>query len=267
MLRERTVTTLAAALWTVLGVAIATGCVPVSMPIVEQDVTTGEKLRAIARGERGEAVGELPAVLASDDIDVRSRSIAASKELRAQLLASPPDMRAWVSTWDPCTSEQYSIFNPGLYAPQDRERMDLHRALEAGVLSRAEYDELWAIVGQQERRSVVRHGFELPPVAMVGSVTSPALFVGGQYEERTEAARKQWVDSSWVVRQINRQMQIDETRRMIAGASGDELERLRSLLAHYIAKDDTDGIAPRGLQLRWGDGFGIDPQASTQATP
>ena len=104
MLRERTVTTLAAALWTVLGVAIATGCVPVAMPIGEQDVTTGEKLRAIARGERGEAVGELPAVLASDDIDVRSRSIAASKELRAQLLASPPDMRAWVSTWDPCTS-------------------------------------------------------------------------------------------------------------------------------------------------------------------
>jgi len=267
MHRERTVTTLAAALWTVLGVAIATGCVQVTMPIVEQDVTTGEKLRAIARGERGEAVGELPAVLASDDIDVRSRSIAASKELRAQLLASPPDMRAWVSTWDPCTSEEYSIFNPGLYAPQDRERMDLHRALEAGVLSRAEYDELWAIVGQQERRSVVRHGFELPPVAMVGSVTSPALFVGGQYEERTEAARKQWVDSNWIVRQITRQMQIDETRRMIAGASGDELERLRSLLAYYIAKGDTDGIAPRGLQLRWGDGFGIDPQASTQATP
>ena len=78
MHRERTVTTLAAALWTVLGVAIATGCVQVTMPIVEQDVTTGEKLRAIARGERGEAVGELPAVLASDDIDVRSRSIAAS---------------------------------------------------------------------------------------------------------------------------------------------------------------------------------------------
>jgi hypothetical protein len=267
MHRERTVTTLAAALWTVLGVAIATGCVQVTMPIVEQDVTTGEKLRAIARGERGEAVGELPAVLASDDIDVRSRSIAASKELRAQLLASPPDMRAWVSTWDPCTSEQYSIFNPGLYAPQDRERMDLHRALEAGVVSRAEYDELWAIVGQQERRSVVRHGFELPPVAMVGSVTSPALFVGGQYEERTEAARKQWVDSNWIARQITRQMQIDETRRMIAGASGAEIERLRSLLAYYIAKGDTDGIAPRGLQLRWGDGFGIDPQASTEAAP
>ena len=267
MHRERTVTTLAAALWTVLGVAIATGCVQVAMPIVEQDVTTGEKLRAIARGERGEAVGELPAVLGSDDIDVRARSIAASKELRAQLLASPPDMRAWVSTWDPCTSEQYSIFNPGLYAPQDRERMDLHRALEAGVLSRAEYDELWAIVGQQERRSVVRHGFELPPVAMVGSVTSPALFVGGQYEERTEAARKQWVDSNWIARQITRQMQIDETRRMIAGASGVELERLRSLLAYYIANGDTDGIAPRGLQLRWGDGFGIDPQASTQAAP
>lgn len=267
MHRERIVTTLAAALWIMLGVAIATGCVQVAMPIVEQDVTTGEKLRAIARGERGEAVGELPAVLASDDIDVRSRSIAASKELRAQLLASPPDMRAWVSTWDPCTSEQYSIFNPGLYAPQDRERMDLHRALEAGVLSRAEYDELWDIVGQQERRSVVRHGFELPPVAMVGSITSPALFVGGQYKERTEAARKQWVDSNWIVRQITRQMQIDETRRMIAGASGDELERLRSLLAYYIAKGDTDGIAPRGLQLRWGDGFGIDPQASTQAAP
>ena len=267
MHRERTVTTLAAALWTVLGVAIATGCVQVTMPIVEQDVTTGEKLRAIARGERGEAVGELPAVMASDDIDVRARSIAASKELRTQLLASPPDMRAWVSTWDPCTSEQYSIFNPGLYAPQDRERMDLHRALEAGVLSRAEYDELWAIVGQQERRSVVRHGFELPPVAMVGSVTSPALFVGGQYKERTEAARKQWVDSNWIARQITRQMQIDETRCMIAGASGDELERLRSLLAYYIAKGDTDGIAPRGLQLRWGDGFGIDPQARTQAAP
>ena len=267
MHRERTVTTLAAALWTVLGVAIATGCVQVAMPIVEQDVTTGEKLRAIARGERGEAVGELPAVLGSDDIDVRARSIAASKELRAQLLASPPDMRAWVSTWDPCTSEEYSIFNPGLYSPQDRERMDLHRALEAGALSQAEYNELWAIVGQQERRSVVRHGFELPPVAMVGSVTSPALFVGGQYEERTEAARKQWVDSNWIARQITRQMQIDETRRMIAGASGDELERLRSLLAYYIAKGDTDGIAPRGLQLRWGDGFGIDPQASTQVAP
>ena len=267
MHRERTVTTLAAALWTVLGLAIATGCVQVTMPIVEQDVTTGEKLRAIARGERGEAVGELPAVLASDDIDVRSRSIAASKQLRAQLLASPPDMRAWVSTWDPCTSEQYSIFNPGLYAPQDRERMDLHRALEAGALSQAEYDELWAIVGQQERRSVVRHGFELPPVAMVGSVHPPALLVGDRYEERTEAARKEWVVSNWIARQITRQMQIDETRRMIAGASGDEIERLRSLLAYYIAKGDTDGIAPRGLQLRWGNGFGIDPQASTQAAP
>ena len=267
MHRERPITALAAGLWTVLGVAIATGCVQVTMPIVEQDMTTGEKLRAIARGERGEAVGELPAVLASDDIDVRSRSIAASKQLRAQLLASPPDMRAWVSTWDPCTSEQYSIFNPGLYAPQDRERTDLHRALEAGVLSRAEYDELWTIVGQQERRSVVRHGFELPPVAMVGSVTSPTLFVGGQYEERTEAARKHWVDSNWIARQITRQMQIDETRRMIAGASGVELERLRSLLAYYIAKGNTDGIAPRGLQLRWGDGFGIDPQASTQVAP
>ena len=267
MLRERTVTTLAAALWTVLGVAIATGCVPVSMPIVEQDVTTGEKLRAIARGERGEAVGELPAVLASDDIDVRSRSIAASKELRAQLLASPPDMRAWVSTWDPCTSEQYSIFNPGLYAPQDRERMDLHRALEAGALSQAEYDELWAIVGQQERRSVVRHGFELPPVAMVGSVHPPALLVGGRYEERTEAARKEWVEGTWIADQITRQIRIDQTRRMIAGASGDELERLCSLLAYYIAERDADGITPRGLQFRWGNGFGIEPQASAQAAP
>ena len=267
MHRERTVIALATGLWTVLGVAIATGCVPVTMPIVEQDVTTGEKLRAIARGERGEVVGELPPVLASDKFDVRARSVKASKELRAQLLASPPDMRAWVSTEKPCASDEYSIFNPGLYAPQDRERMDLHRALEAGVLSRAEYDELWTIVGQQERRSVVRHGFELPPVAMVGSVTSPALFVGGQYEERTEAARKQWVDSNWIARQITRQMQIDETRRMIAGASGDEIERLRSLLAYYIAKGNTDGIAPRGLQLKWGDGFGIDPQASTQAAP
>jgi hypothetical protein len=75
------------------------------------------------------------------------------------------------------------------------------------------------------------------------------------------------VDGNWIVRQITRQMQIDETRRMIAGASGDELERLRSLLAYYIAKGDADGIAPRGLQLRWGDGFGIDPQASTEAAP
>ena len=267
MHHDRTVIALATGLWTVLGVAIATGCVPVTMPIVEQDVTTGEKLRAIARGERGEAVGELPAVLASDDIDVRSRSIAASKQLRAQLLASPPDMRAWVSTRDPCTSEQYSIFNPGLYAPQDRERMDLHRALEVGALSQAEYDELWAIVGQQERRSVVRHGFELPPVAMVGSVHPPALLVGGRYEERTEAARKEWVEGTWIADQITRQIEIDETRRMIAGASGDELERLRSLLAYYIAERDADGIAPRGLQFRWGNGFGIEPQASTQPAP
>ena len=247
--------------------ALATGCVPVTMPIVEQDVTTGEKLRAIARGERGEVVGELPPVLASDRFDVRARSVKASNELRAQLLASPPDMRAWVSTERPCASDEYSIFNPGLYAPQDRERMDLHRALEAGALSQAEYDELWAIVGQQERRSVVRHGFELPPVAMVGSVHPPALLVGGRYEERTEAARKEWVEGTWIADQITRQIRIDETRRMIDGASGDELERLRSLLAYYIAKRDADGITPRGLPFRWGNGFGIDPQASTQAAP
>ena len=267
MHHERTIIALATSLWTVLGVAIATGCVPVTMPIVEQDVTTGEKLRAIARGERGEVVGELPPVLASDKFDVRARSVKASKELRAQLLASPPDMRAWVSTEKPCASDEYSIFNPGLYAPQDRERMDLHRALEAGALSQAEYDELWAIVGQQERRSVVRHGFELPPVAMVGSVHPPALLVGGRYEERTEAARKEWVEGTWIADQITRQIRIDETRRMIAGASGDELERLRSLLAYYIAERDADGIATRGLPFRWGNGFGIDPQASTQAAP
>ena len=37
----------AAILWLALGIALCTGCIPIVVPVVQQDITTGEKLRAI----------------------------------------------------------------------------------------------------------------------------------------------------------------------------------------------------------------------------
>lgn len=182
----------AAILWLLLGIAASTGCIPIIVPAVQQDITTGEKLRAInfelKRATLPDSSG------AFTDAKYQSLSADQCKELRRRLLAGPPSMFAYVYAESGTTQENYSCFNPGMYEPEDRERIALKRALDLGVVSQAEFDELTLEAGIQARRYLVRHGFETAIVALyVHTGYHSRMFVGTDVGDRNR-----WVAYGWI---------------------------------------------------------------------
>lgn len=181
-----------AILWLFLGIATSTGCIPIVVPAVQQDITTGEKLRAIDfELKRATLPNSSGAYMAAE---YQSLSADQCKELRRRLLAGPPSMFAYVYAESGTTPENYSGFNPGMYEPEDRERIALKRALDLGVVTQAEFDELTLEAGIQARRYLVRHGFETAIVALyVDTRHHSRIFVGSDVGDRNR-----WVEYQWI---------------------------------------------------------------------
>lgn len=155
-----------------------TSCVPVFVPVVQQDLTTGEKLRSI------EAVTRDPAAFVDHEAPTRTADTgkalagAAEREARiAQVVAwciasrerlvdGPVALEATVHAPAGTTPAGYGVFNPGLFNPSDRELADLRRARDAGVVTAVECAELEADLAAQARRSPVRRASETAPVAV-----------------------------------------------------------------------------------------------------
>ena len=169
---------LAFSLWAVIALAAGTGCIPVFTPVVQQDLTTGEKLRSIR------AVSQDPAVFVDREAPTRTadtgRVLAdgAAREARiAEVLAWCAESRArlvdgpvaWEATaYAPAgtTPGGYALLNPGLFNPVDRELADLRRARDAGVIDARECADLEAVLESQARRSPVRRASESAAVAV-----------------------------------------------------------------------------------------------------
>jgi len=155
-----------------------TGCVPVFVPVVQRDLTTGEKLRSI------EAVTRDPAAFVDREAPTRTADTgkplagAAEREARiAQVVAwcmasrerlvdGPVALEATAYAPAGTTPAGYGVFNPGLFNPSDRELADLRRARDAGVVTAVECAELEADLAAQARRSSVRRASETAPVAV-----------------------------------------------------------------------------------------------------
>lgn len=168
MTRARTI---AASLWTGLSVAAGTGCIPIFSPIVEVQPTTGEQLRAIESRRQDIKHG------------TEGGDILALDALRTRILRDQPSYVAIIDTYSETKSPvpDYGILNPGLYMPLDRERLDLKRAHQAGLLADDELAELQAALDEQARRSLVRRWFETCPYAAYGSVHR--AYLGGDHYE------------------------------------------------------------------------------------
>lgn len=175
--------TAAAATCAALAVAVAPGCVRLPAPAVQQDLTTGEKLRsidAISRAPAAFVEHERPVRVADTgrelaDEAARSARIAQvaawCAATRARLVAGPVAFEATVHAPEETTPDGYGVFDPGLFNPVDREIADLHRARDAGVLAAAECVELEAILRSQARRPIVRRESEHAPVAVEVRIT------------------------------------------------------------------------------------------------
>jgi hypothetical protein len=155
-----------------------TGCVPVFVPVVQQDLTTGEKLRSI------EAVTRDPAAFVDREAPTRTadtgKALAGAAERKARiaqvvawcrasrerLVDGPVALEATAYAPAGTTPAGYGVFNPGLFNPSDRELADLRRARDAGVVTAGECAELEADLAAQARRSPVRRASETAPVAV-----------------------------------------------------------------------------------------------------
>jgi hypothetical protein len=161
-----------------LAVAAVAGCIRLPAPAVQQDLTTGEKLRsidAIARDPAAFVEHERPMRVADTGRELDGDAARAARiaqvsawcsMTRERLVAGPVALEATVHAPAGTTPEGYGVFNPGLFSPVDRELADLHRARDAGVLAAAECAELEAIVRSQARRPIVRRESENAPVAV-----------------------------------------------------------------------------------------------------
>jgi hypothetical protein len=182
----------AAILWLVLGIAVGTGCIPIVVPVVQQDITTGEKLRAIDLELKRATIPNSSG--AYTEAKYQTLSADQCKELRRRLIAGPPSMFAYVYADSGTTQENYSGFNPGMYEPEDRERIALKRALDIGVVTQAEFDELTLEAGIQAQRYLVRHGFETAIVALyVRTEYHSRMFVGNDVGDRNRWVAYQWI--------------------------------------------------------------------------
>ncbi len=180
--RTTTLDTATRVLWLIIGTCSSLGCIMITTPRVEQSLTTGDKLWALeqARGSDQSPV---------DD------------PLRAKVLATPPDLSAAI---DLCryddrkaVIEDYPALTPGLYASVRRERDDLERAHQAGILTDAQLHELSNEVDRQAQRSMVRRRYESTPVVIAGSIS--VRYLGSQYAtEWTPQAARDWAIRVWL---------------------------------------------------------------------
>ena len=168
----------AVALWGALVLAAGTGCIPVFTPVVQQDLTTGEKLRSIRAVERDPVAfvdreaptrtADTSSVLA--DGAAREARIAAvlawCAESRARLVDGPVALEATAYAPAGTTPGGYALLDPGLFNPVDRELADLRRARDAGVIDARECADLEAVLQSQARRSPVRRASETAAVAV-----------------------------------------------------------------------------------------------------
>jgi hypothetical protein len=172
------VTRLAFSLWAVIALAAGTGCIPVFTPVVQQDLTTGEKLRSIR------AVSQDPAAFVDREAPTRSADtgrvladgaareeriaevLAWCAESRTRLVDGPVALEATAYAPAGTTPGGYALLNPGLFNPVDRELADLRRARDAGVIDARECADLEAALLSQARRSPVRRASETAAVAV-----------------------------------------------------------------------------------------------------
>lgn len=169
---------LAFSLWAVIGLAAGTGCIPVFTPVVQQDLTTGEKLRSIrAVSQDAAAFVDREAPTRSADTgrilaDGAAREariaevLAWCAESRARLVEGPVALEATAYAPAGTTPGGYALLNPGLFNPVDRELADLRRARDAGVIDARECADLEVVLQSQARRSPVRRASETAAVAV-----------------------------------------------------------------------------------------------------
>lgn len=190
--------TIALSLWSVLAVCVGTGCFPINVSAVEQEITTGDRLRAIE--VRRNAVTQAGPPRPSD---ARAPSAAELAFLRECLLLEPPSFRAEIARRggdQPIAS--YSEWSPSLYQSVDLEVRDLARARDAGVISVQEFEDFSTLARDQARRTIVRHrtGGTWSDDRFLADSIHTSIF-GGSYGtqwsvEACERRARQWVDSS-----------------------------------------------------------------------
>ncbi len=181
-----------------LSLAFNTGCF-FYRPRVDQDITTGEKLRAIALTNDPQFSEWLAARRSMSPDHVRECALLT----RMRLLSNPPNMRAVVRDIARTTPTNYSTFLPGLYSPVDVELADLHLARTAGAINDTEMQVLTAALAEQARIPLLRRASETAPVAIAGTVhynafSGPATLYNNSSDQASrEAFLGTWI-SVWV---------------------------------------------------------------------
>lgn len=203
---------LAACTWSAIALAAGTGCIPIYVPSVEQDITTGDRLRAIETARQTKAVAYTkvppappPAPGKPVEWHEPPKTPCTDAELdaiRTELLSVPPSMGARIALWRDAPASDYSGWDPGLLEPVDRERRDLERARDAGILTSAQFAELSALLDDQARRQIVRHGWELGGDRAIWR-SSFSHILGSTCEPLTPAARQHEADE-WVIVNVER---------------------------------------------------------------
>ena len=238
-------------LWGSMAFAVGTGCIPIYTPLVVQDITTGEKLSGIEMSRKSLERGE-------NSIDHAARC----DEVRALLLASPPRMTALAYAPPNTTPDGWCVFNPGLYSPVDRERSDLERAHDAGLINDAECAELNRVLEIQASKRLFRRGFETADVGIEGTF-SISIFGSESFSAWSDRDRRV-VAEGWG----NRWVRLLRQRDLLAaglqnhGNHGDDWQdvpELRSLASSRSAAEsklrEIRSMDPAEWSQHWCRGF------------
>ena len=227
-------------LWGSIAVAVGTGCIPIYTPLVVQDITTGEKLRGLqeerTRPPDGRRIGPLDAMVPPPGPPERG---TACDEVRALLLAKPPALIARAYGDESTTSNRWSFFNPGLYNPVDRERTDLRRARDAGLITADECEELERVLDHQAEKPQLRRSFETTGVAVEDGLHWYYRGIGSGYDEWDEATRAAH-RKYWARYLVSGRCALPALRKEASDASNPHKQRAQNLLRHYEAIDPND---------------------------
>ncbi len=187
----------------------AAGCMTIRSPGVEQAVTTGETLRAIAAAR----ATEVAATKGDHDSELVGGWYDA---LRARVVSQPPSMRAGIYTYrEDLVPADYGTSNPAFYTPLDRERADLDRALRAGAVTSAEFAELSASLTAQAARPIVRRSTEMTPPRL-----PPRHWDWrGEPVNYTAEGRAEYLSSFWVPMWIDRYRELAKLQASLPAVS------------------------------------------------
>jgi len=221
-------------LWGSMAVAVGTGCIPLYTPLVVQDITTGEKLCGLqeerTRPQDDRRIGPLDATVPPPG--PAERCIACDA-VRAQLLAKPPALVARAYGDESTTSTSWSFFNPGLYNPVDRERTDLRRARDAGLITAAECEEL----ERQAGKPLLRRSFETTGVAVEAG--PDWYYLGSSYDEWDDANRAAH-RKYWARALVAGRCALPTLGKQVSDASNPDKQWSQNLLRHAEAVDPND---------------------------